>query len=60
MALWDLLLTGAIVAIAVWYLYRRFTASRGCATCCSSSCGSGKRAIFLQGTNHSCKGKQTA
>lgn len=41
MALWDLLLTGAIVALAVWYLYRRFTASRGC-TCGSASCCSAK------------------
>jgi len=37
MKLWDLLLTGAIAAIAVRYLYRRFTANRGC-TCGSSSC----------------------
>jgi len=45
MKLWDLLLTGTIVAIAVWYLYRRFTANRGC-TCGSSSCCSAK------GCNH--------
>ncbi|MBM9538722.1 hypothetical protein [Desulfobulbus alkaliphilus] len=37
MQFWDYLLTGAALAIAVWYLYRRIVASRGCSCGCSAS-----------------------
>ena len=37
MELWDILVTGAIVVIAVWYLYRKIVVNKGC-SCGSSSC----------------------
>ena len=36
MQLWDILLTGGVVALAVWYLYRKFVIQGGC------SCGNGR------------------
>jgi len=38
MELWDILVTGAIVVIAVWYLYRKIVVSKGCSCGTSSSC----------------------
>ncbi len=50
MALWDLLLTGIIVAVAVWYLYRKLVVQKGC------SCGSGCRGSQAAKKNLSCNG----
>jgi len=36
MQLLDLLLTGAVLAVALWYLYRKFVVRKGCS--CGSSC----------------------
>ncbi len=38
MKLWDFFFTGAIVAIAVWYLYRKLVVNKGCSCGSSSSC----------------------
>ncbi len=37
MEILDYLLTGGVVAVAFWYLYRKFVVSKGC-SCGSSSC----------------------
>ena len=36
MQIWDIIATGAIVVVAVWYLYRKFVVSKGCS--CANSC----------------------
>jgi len=38
MQLWDYLISGVIVSIAVWYLYRKFVVNKGCTCGSSSSC----------------------
>lgn len=40
MEILDYLLTGAIVVVALWYLYRKIVVNKGCG-CGASSCGSG-------------------
>ena len=41
MELWDILVTGAIVVIAVWYLYRKIAGGKWC-SCGSSTCAAKK------------------
>ncbi len=48
MKFWDILLTGTVVAVAVWYLYRKFVVSKGCSCgsgCCSNKSGATLRSI---------------
>lgn len=38
MDIFDLLLTGGVVAVALWYLYRKLVRQKGC-SCGSGGCG---------------------
>lgn len=53
MKLWDVALTGGIVVIAVWYLYRKLVVNRGCTCSSSSSCAAKTKSCCAQNNDSS-------